>query len=213
MTNTLRVLVGSCCLIGLAACSVIGPAKPFVYEHEGFDNVGTFSREVSAPAERACAAAQRALLSQGYVVNGSSSRTDVIARKNFQQNTEQHVEVEFHVVCTPNGDGTSTAFATALQDTFALKKTNNSASLGLSALGSVSMPISSISDSMVKVASATIPTESMYDRFFSLMFRYLHAFEQEQRTLAAERVKPAAAVAPAAVITPVVPIAPERAPD
>ncbi|QHI97625.1 DUF2242 domain-containing protein [Xylophilus rhododendri] len=174
-----RTLLASLSLCSLAACSALAPAKPFQFEHEGFDNVGTYSREIPAPAERACAAAQRALLSQGYVVTAAATRTDVVARKNFQQNTEQHVEVEFHVVCTPNADGTSTAFATALQDTFALKKTNNSASLGVSAIGSLSMPISSISDSMVKVASATIPTVSMYDRFFTLMQRYLTAFEQE----------------------------------
>jgi hypothetical protein len=165
--------------VALAGCSALAPAKPFVFEHEAFDNVGTYSREVTAPAERACAAAQRALLSQGYIVNASTTRTDVVARKNFQQNTDQHIEVEFHVVCTANLDGHSTAFATALQDTYALKKTNNSASLGVSAIGSLSMPISTMSDSMVKVASATIPTVSMYDKFFELMFRYLNAFEQD----------------------------------
>ncbi len=190
MPKLFHPVIASLCLGALAGCSSLTAPKPFVFEHEGFDNVGTYSREVTAPAERACAAAQRALLSQGYVVNASTSRADVVARKNFQQNTEQHVEVEFHVVCTANADGTSTAFATAVQDTYALKKTNNSASLGVSAIGSLSMPSSSISDSMVKVASATIPTVSMYDRFFTLMFRYLTAFEQEDKASGAARPRP-----------------------
>jgi len=184
MPDLRRLLPATLILGTLAGCSVISPPKPFVFEQEAFDTVGTFSREMPASAERACAAARRALLSQGYIVTNRANPTDVIARKNFQQNTDAHVEVEFHVVCTANADGNSTAFATALQDTYALKKTNNSASLGVSAIGSLSMPISTISDSMVKVASATIPTESMYDRFFGLMSRYLMAFELDERTQA-----------------------------
>jgi len=182
MRPPFRLLVVVLPLLGaVAGCSALSSPKPFAFENEAFDRVGTFSREMPASAERACAAAQRALLSQGYIVTNRGSATDVVARKNFQQNAEAHQEVEFHVVCTPNADGHSTAFATALQDTYALKKTNNSASLGVSAIGSVSMPISSISDSLVKVASATIPTEAMYDRFFSLMSRYLMAFELDER--------------------------------
>jgi hypothetical protein len=181
MPKLRRFLSASLVLGTLAGCSVLAPPKPFVFEHEAFDNVGTFSREMPAPAERACAAAQRALLSQGYIVTNRANPTDVVARKNFQQNAEAHIEVEFHVVCTANADGNSTAFATALQDTYTLKKTNNSASLGVSAIGSLSMPIGTISDSLVKVASATIPTEGMYDRFFNLMSRYLMAFELDER--------------------------------
>jgi len=179
LPNLRPLLASGLCLAVLGGCSSLGAPKPFEFEHEAFDTVGTYSREVPASAERACASAQRALLSQGYIVNASTTRSDVVARKNFQQNADQHVEVEFHVVCTANADGRSTMFATALQDTYALKKTNNSASLGVSAIGSLSMPISSISDSMVKVASATIPTVSMYDRFFDLTLRYLAASEQK----------------------------------
>lgn len=180
MLPKLRPLLASgLCLAVLGGCSSIGSPKPFEFENESFDTVGTYSREVPASAEQACASAKRALLSQGYILNAATTRSDVVARKNFQQNADQHIEVEFHVVCTANADGHSTMFATALQDTYALKKTNNSASLGVSAIGSLSMPISSISDSMVKVASATIPTVSMYDRFFELMLRYLAASEQK----------------------------------
>ncbi|MCZ2498519.1 DUF2242 domain-containing protein [Xylophilus sp. Kf1] len=184
-------LAAACLCIGLlAGCSSLGSSKPFEFEHEAFDTVGTFSRDIPAPAERACAAARRALLSQGYIVNPAVTPSDVVARKNFQQNADQHVEVEFHVVCTANANGHSTMFATALQDTFALKKTNNSASLGVSAIGSLSMPISSISDSMVKVGSATIPTVAMYDRFFELMYRYLAATEQQLPEAAPAETRP-----------------------
>ena len=54
-----------------------------------------------------------------------------------------------------------------------LKKSNNSASLGVGVLGSVSLPFTSSSDAMVKIASETISSESFYDRFFDLVRRYL----------------------------------------
>ena len=48
-----------------------------------------------------------------------------------------------------------------------------SASLGVGAFGSVSLPFSSSSDSMVRVGSETITTDAFYDRFFELVRRYL----------------------------------------
>jgi hypothetical protein len=43
----------------------------------------------------------------------------------------------------------------------------------VSAIGSVSLPLSSNDDSLVKVASETIPAGEFYDRFFQLVDRYL----------------------------------------
>ena len=67
----------------------------------------------------------------------------------------------------------SWGFVTALQESYALKKSNNSASLGVGAIGSVSLPFTSGSDSMVKVGSATISADGFYDRFSDLVNRYL----------------------------------------
>lgn len=64
-------------------------------------------------------------------------------------------------------------FANALQDRYALKKVNNSASLGVGVLGSVSMPIGSTDDSMVKVASETVSSAKFYERYFALVELFL----------------------------------------
>ena len=83
--------------------------------------------------------------------------------------------MEIRVVCAPDTpDGkVSLGFVTALQDVYALKKSNNSASLGVGAFGSVSLPFSSSNDAMVKVASRTISSDVFYERFFDLVKRYL----------------------------------------
>lgn len=157
----------------LAGCNT-PPAKLRVYQNEGFENNETFSRLFDAPVDLTCEAARRALLSQGYVL--STVKPDAIdGTKSFQPEGDVHVQIEFHVVCAPDGAGgkIATAYVSALQDRYALKKSPNSASLGLAAIGSVSIPFTASDDSMVKVASETIPAGPFYDRFFALMQRYL----------------------------------------
>jgi len=97
------------------------------------------------------------------------------------------VEVEFRVVCareSTRGGGKASkntvAFATALQDRYGIKKVNNSASLGVGAIGSLSLPFSSSDDAMVKVASETLTDERFYDRFFALLDRFLEGPEGEE---------------------------------
>ena len=79
------------------------------------------------------------------------------------------------MVCVPQtSDGkVSLGFATALQDRYALKKSATSASLGVGALGSLSLPFSSSNDSLVKIGSETIAQRSFYDSFFELLESYL----------------------------------------
>ena len=103
----------------------------------------------------------------------------VEGRKSFQPEPESHLQMEIRIVCAPDShDGkVSLGFVTALQDVYALKKSNNSASLGVGALGSVSLPFSSSNDAMIKVGSRTISSDAFYDRFFDLVRRYLVADE------------------------------------
>jgi hypothetical protein len=155
-------------------CETGKSPKLSVYQSEGFHSDETFSRLFDADPEATCEAARRALLSQGYVI--SAAKRDLInGSKRFQPEGEVHVEIAFTIVCAAEGrEGRlATAYVNAIQDRYALKKNPNSASVGLSAIGSVSIPLSSSEDSLVKVASETIPAGQFYDRFFALMQRYL----------------------------------------
>ncbi|MGZ0716369.1 DUF2242 domain-containing protein [Pseudomonas palleroniana] len=158
-------------LAGAAGCS---SPKTAIYEHENFDDSGTFSRDYPVSATASCEAARRALLSQGYIITSSDPKL-VVGNKSFQQTGETHMQISFNVVCANDGKGSnhSTMFANALQDRYALKKVNNSASLGVGVLGSVSMPIGSTDDSMVKVASETVSAPKFYERYFALVDVFL----------------------------------------
>ena len=157
----------------LAGCSA--PVKVYSPQ-ESFGSVATYSRLFDAAPAQTCEAARRALLSQGYIINTHVPEM-VEGRKNFQPEADAHLQMMIRVVCVPesaNGK-ISLGFVTAVQDRYTLKKTNNSASLGVGALGSVSLPIAASSDSLVKVGSETIASDVFYDSFFDLIKRYLAA--------------------------------------
>lgn len=179
---------------GLVACNTLVPVKPLP-QQEQFASNDTFSRMFDASPAQTCEAARRALLSQGYLITTNNNEL-VQGTKSFQPDTDTHVQMEIRVVCTPETrDGKVTlGFVTALQDRYALKKSNNSASLGVGALGSVSLPFSSSSDAMIKVGSETITSDPFYDRFFALVQRYL--------VISAEEVDVGTAVSPSAAPVP-----------
>ena len=206
-------LVGLALVLAAAGCS---SKKAAIYEHENFADSGTFSRNYPVTDAKTCEAARRALLSQGYIITSSDPKL-ISGHKSFQQTGETHMEISFSVVCADDGsDGHhATMFANALQDRYALKKTNNSASLGVGVLGSVSMPIGSSDDSMVKVASETVSSAKFYERFFTLVELFLppeakkaaHIVEKPKTDLGV----PEAQAAPASLAPTPAP-APEPAP-
>jgi len=158
----------------LAAAAGCSSKKAAIYEHENFDDSGTFSRTYPVTDAATCEAGRRALLSQGYIITSSDPKL-VSGHKSFQQTGDTHMEISFNLVCAEDGGPghRATMFANALQDRYALKKINNSASLGVGVLGSVSMPIGSSDDSMVKVASETVSAAKFYERFFALVELFL----------------------------------------
>lgn len=186
----------------LAAAAGCSSKKSAIYEHENFDDSGTFSRNYPVTDAQTCEAARRALLSQGYIITSSDPKM-ISGHKSFQQTGETHMEISFSVVCADDGSEGhhATMFANALQDRYALKKTNNSASLGVGVLGSVSMPIGSSDDSMVKVASETVSSAKFYERFFALVELFLppeakkaaHIVEKPKTDLGVPEVKAAPA--------------------
>lgn len=173
MSEPLRLLwplAAACVLLG--ACAA--PKSPAYQREEFVSDASMYTRTFAASEAQACEAARRALLSQGYVVNTASADL-VNARKSFQPEAETHIEIEFRVTCAAEvtGNGKALLFVSALQDRYALKKSNSSASIGVGVLGSVSVPFTGSDDSLVKVASETVTAAAFYDRYFRLVASYL----------------------------------------
>lgn len=159
----------------VSACST---TKSSAQQHEEFGASGVFTRSFPGTEQSSCEAARRALLSQGYVI--SDWKPSILkGRRKYQHDAEVHAEIEFNVVCVANSQGSNstTIFANAVRDRYSLKKSNTSASIGVSAIGSVSLPFGSTDDALVKVASETIPTGQFYNQFFDLVERYLDSVQ------------------------------------
>lgn len=168
-----KVMLVLSCAAGLAACS---STQDVPFPKDELTSYNVYTQAFPGGPDDSCEASRRALLSQGYVIQGTSAGL-VRGRKHFQPNSDTHLQVEFHVVCAANskGSNSTTVFANAVRDRYVVRKSTTSASLGVGALGSVSLPIGSSSDSLVKVASETIPSKDFYDRFFELVESYLDA--------------------------------------
>ncbi len=156
----------------LAGCATEGKV---LAPQEKFGSVSTYSRLFDATPAQTCEAARRALLSQGYII--STTTPDLVAgQKNFQPEADAHVQVMIRVVCVPESADASISlgFVTALQDSYTLKKSNNSASLGVGGVGSLSLPfMTGGGESLVKIGSQTIADNDFYDSFFDLVKRFL----------------------------------------
>jgi Uncharacterized protein conserved in bacteria (DUF2242) len=159
---------------GLTSCSSVTPRPPAVYNDESFSKQSAYSRDYSASARATCEAARRALLSQGYVTKDSKP-DQINATKRFQPQNATYTEIEFSVVCTPANMTNDHAllFANAFQGHYVLKKSSTNATVGLSALGSFSLPVGSADEALVRIGGETIASDIFYGRFFALIQHYL----------------------------------------
>lgn len=161
MNDRLKILL----LLLMGALFQTGCGTEAAYNEESFSSDSPFKLRVDGDIEAACESARRSLLGQGYLIDAASSE-EVKGRKAARVEGQQNAFIEMTVVCVPERGG-STVFATGVLSTYDLKKNSSSASVGLSALGSISLPIGQSVDSLVKVSEQTIDDKEFYKRFFS----------------------------------------------
>ncbi len=178
----------------LAACT----ATPTIDERDSFTQGNTYSRNFPGSSQAACEAGRRSLLGQGYIIDKAEPNR-VSGHKNYQdkENGNQHAQILFNVDCAPSGNGDSVVYASALRELYTIKKSSNSASVGLSVLGAVSMPVGASDDSLVKTSSETISRGAFYDGFFEQVAQNLASAQAaiESGTTPAQNPQPAGAAA------------------
>jgi len=142
-----------------------------VYREESFKADSPFKQNYAVPAAKACAAAQLAILSQGYKI-GLSDNSVIYAQKDFQPDDNLNVTIELNVVCKDYLAG-SIVFANAVQTKYELKKSRQSTSVGIPSIGSISLPMGKTTESLVKIGGETVSEPAFYQRFFALVRTYL----------------------------------------
>ncbi|OLI38104.1 DUF2242 domain-containing protein [Xanthomonas oryzae] len=187
-------------LATLAGCG--GSKGDTMLMRESFNSDDTYSRSVAASSPQACEAARRVLLSQGYAV----TRADAVAvegSKNFQlEEVDQSEQLNLRISCATQDGGKAQVFVSALQDRYALKKSSTTASVGVGVLGSLSLPVGSSGDSLVRVSSTTVQDAAFYKRFFERLNAYLPKVTEAVPATASAAPAPAHAAAPAVAATP-----------
>ncbi|MDT7837847.1 DUF2242 domain-containing protein [Aquabacterium sp. OR-4] len=191
----------------LAACStpaLLGGAPPLPsFASERFDRSAPFARRFAGQPEALCEAARRALLSQGYMITGHE-RLGLSGRKFFQPQRDAHVQLAISVSCADEVADAQrgTVYVTAWQDQFVIKRNPSHASVGVSAFGSISLPLSASEDSLVKVGIETISDAAFYERFYGLLGAVLAAGVTAPAATATPSTAPAATATPSAAAAP-----------
>lgn len=176
--STRRAAAATGCIALLLALSACGGGRgghraeaPPLGETFGAED--TYSREYPVPPEVACEAARRALLGQGYVIARADGEA-VEATKVFQPDSDLHTQLNLRATCVERADGGSIVFLNAVQDRHALRTQSSSASVGVSMIGSVSLPVPIGKNAdLVKVGSNTVQNRDFYRRLFDRVAYYL----------------------------------------
>lgn len=163
-------------LVTCLGALLTGCGSEAVYIDESFANDSPFKLKVAEPAPVACESARRSLLGQGYLIDTTSGE-QVKGRKAYRRDDSQNTFIEMNVVCIPDRKG-STLYTNGVLSTYDLKKSGNSASVGISAVGSISLPIGQSADSLVKIAEETIEDKAFYGRFFAAVGHVLKEMEE-----------------------------------
>lgn len=155
-----------CALALLAACTHTPPVQP-AYEAETFSPQSPFQSRLGIGPLAACHLGQRALLSQGYLLETATTDT-VKGYKFFQRDGNRQLRLEITLVCMPEGSG-SVIYANALQTRYEIKATANSSGLTVAGIGSISLPWSEGKEALIKVGEETVSDPDFYRRLFELL--------------------------------------------
>lgn len=170
MKHATHLALITCLAVLLAGCG-----NEAVYTGESFATDSPFKLKVDDTVTVACESARRSLLGQGYLID-SAAGEQVKGRKAYRSADNLNTFIEMNVVCVPDRKG-STLYTNGVLSTYDLKKSGNSASVGISAVGSISLPFGQSADSLVKIAEETIEDKAFYARFFAAVGHVLQEME------------------------------------
>ncbi len=151
-------------ILVMIALSVSACGGSELYQKEKFSKDSIYRREYQDSASKVCEAAESVLLGSGYLLVQREGDA-FTARKEFQPEKESNETIEFGVVCRDEA-GKSVLYANAVETRNQLKKSTQSASIGLPAAGSISFPWSKSVEALIKVGGKTIDDRRFYARFF-----------------------------------------------
>lgn len=160
--------------LALAACGSKRSRSEAPPLGEVFGAEDTYSRSYPVGPTVACEATRRALLGQGYIIKQATAES-LEASKHFQPQSDTHTQLNVRATCVPQVGGSAIVFINAVQERYALQSQSSSASVGVSMIGSLSVPvpIGGGNANLVRVGSNTVQNQDFYTRLFDRVSFYL----------------------------------------
>ena len=153
----------------VSGCSTAQRAS--VYKAEAFPADAPFQYYSDREPAAACEIGQRALLSQGYQLDGAPTAArslTIRGEKYFQPTLDQATKLSITLVCLRSSLG-AVIYANAMETHFELKSRGTSAGVSVSGVGSLSLPWAADKDTLVKVGEMTVTAPAFYQRLFELI--------------------------------------------
>src|SRR5580692_12751994 len=126
-----------------------------------------FSKTIPGSGDAVCWSVKRALLGQGYMLEGSSETGVLTGTRDSQPTEKMNVTVRLQTTCADNRNGTSIVFVTADREVSQLQRMKQSTSAGIGP-ATITMPAGSAKVLGV-VRRETIEDPNFYNSFFSLV--------------------------------------------
>ncbi len=162
-----RLCLAATLLVGvLAGCQTTKPTAS-AYQAETFTVETPFQYYSERGPEAVCEIGKRALLSQGYQIEGNLPTT-IKGEKYFRPDPAQATRLTITLVCLPSSVGAA-VYASAMETNYQLKSSGTSAGFSVDGVGSVSMPWAAEKDTLVKLGEVTITAPEFYQRLFELI--------------------------------------------
>jgi hypothetical protein len=153
------------------AVALLGGCASHHRDPPPFSANAPFSKTLVGSSDTVCWSVKRALLSQGYLLDRSSSEPGVLTgTRDYQPSADQNVDIRLQTTCAGNPDGSSIVFATAVKENSRLQRMKQTTSAGI---GPATLTYPSGSAKVLGLISReTIQDPQFYDQFFSLVQRY-----------------------------------------
>ena len=165
-------LLAGCAANSRAERSVETP----VYQKELFARETPYWKSFAAKPAEICESARQALMSQGFLITELQANSSpppgaliINGRKFIEPLHGAEIELAVNVTCAAHGGADGIAYVTAWEDHLVAKRNALPASVGLGPVGSISLPMGSAEDSLVKVGVNMITDGTFYERFYTLM--------------------------------------------
>jgi len=177
--RTLRYSKRIGCALAVGAALALAACSHERVRDEPFKASTPFSARLPGSGDAVCWSVKRAFLTQGYILERGGDTLILMGAKESQPDEDTNITLRMQATCVDNRDGTSTVFASAIQETSKLQKVGYSTTTGVS-IFTLSVPSGTSRELRVQ-RRETIQDPKFYQSFYNLVQKFSSEETQASR--------------------------------